>query len=100
MLNNIKPTMAALPPLAALGAGAFLSEGAQAGLHLGGVAHTGDVVVCKLPRPRSAATAESGSAVIGGYQLASRIQKNYTAQTSPVFPGGVGPHPEREPGPV
>ncbi len=45
MLNNMKPTMAALPPLAALGAGAFLSEGAQAGLHLGGVARTGDVVV-------------------------------------------------------
>jgi hypothetical protein len=100
LINKTLPTMVATLPLAGFGAGAFLSEGVKAGLHLGEVVHAGGVVVCAKPRPRSTGAGNSGSAVVGGYQLASRIQKNYTAQTNPAFPGGVGPHPEREPEPV
>jgi hypothetical protein len=93
MLIKNPQLQAASRPLAGFGAGAFLCEGAKAG------SHGGEVVTRAVPRNRWSVTAGARSAVSGGYLPVNRIQIQ-TAQANPVFPGGVGPHPVREPEPV
>jgi hypothetical protein len=97
MLINIQRPMAATRPLAGSGAGAFLCAGAQAGSLAGKEVHTR-----ALPRlRRAAASATSGSAYAGvRYQPTSRTQFEHTTLIDPVAPGGLGPHPVREPVPV
>ncbi len=96
MLINNQPLEAATQPLAGFGPGAFLCEGAKVG------SHAGDVLAARaLPRPRWTAAASAVSAPLGGYQPTSRIQFEHTMTLiDPVAPGGVGPHPVREPVPV
>jgi hypothetical protein len=96
LLINNQPLKAAIQPLAGFGAGAFLCEGAKVG------SHAGDVLAARaLPRLRWTAAAGAVGASLGGYQPTSRIQFEHTMTLiDPVAPGGVGPHPVREPVPV
>ena len=98
MLIKNQPLKAAKRPLAGTGAGAFPCEGAMVG------SHAGDVVAARaLPRFRwtTVAAASVVSASKGdGYQPTSRNEFEHTTQISLVIPGGVGPHPVREPEPV
>jgi hypothetical protein len=80
---------AAQRQIGGFGAGASLTLGAQAG------PYAGDVIAPRpVPNFRSVA---DGS----GSKPASRIHNEQTkTQIDPVTPGGVGPHPVREPGPA
>jgi hypothetical protein len=96
-VNNNTQLKAAMRPLAGFGAGAFVCVGALAG------SHAGDVIASPvLPRPRWASAGSAASAQVrGGYLHTSRPQfEQQTTLIVPVIPGGVGPHPVREPGPV
>jgi hypothetical protein len=96
MLINIQPLMAATRPLAGSGAGAVLCAGAQAGSLAGK-----EVDTRALPRlRRAAASANSGASAGVRYQPTSRTQFEHTTLIDPVAPGGLGPHPVREPVPV
>jgi hypothetical protein len=111
---NAYAAQAATRPLAGLGAGAFTFEGAQAGLGA-----SNKVAALALPRMRdafAAATSQVGAQAhdrgCGASQpgsVASSTVASGTASTStisvmarinPVTPGGLGPHPAREPEPV
>ena len=99
----------AMRPLAGLGAGAFASEGAQVG---SGASKR--VASPALPRIRgafAAATSQRGAHAhgrgCGAYQpgmtggnTAGTSTISLMALISPVTPGGLGPHPAREPEPV
>jgi hypothetical protein len=100
---------AAMRPFAGLGAGAFPSEGAWVG---SGVSKR--VASSALPRIRSGFAA--GSSPVGakahgrgcdayqpgtiGGNTAGTSTISLMARTNPVTPGGLGPHPAREPEPV
>ncbi|HUA41577.1 MAG TPA: hypothetical protein VMA32_08430 [Streptosporangiaceae bacterium] len=109
---------AALRPLAGFGAGAFGSDGVWAGSHA-----SQKVASPALPRFRGAsagatsqecaqAPAHGGAYEpgFGGRTSSIRIrpvgsavgtqQISLMARLNPVTPGGVGPHPAREPRPV
>jgi hypothetical protein len=100
---------AAMRPLAGLGAGAFASEGAQVG---SGASKR--VASPALPRIRgafAAATSQVGAqahgrgcgayqpGTIGGNTVGTSTI-SLMARINPVTPGGLGPHPAREPEPV
>jgi hypothetical protein len=107
---------AATRPLAGFGAGAFVCEGAWAGSRIN------EMDALALPRVRSAADLRSTTAVGTGQAQAGPAGAAYktsvvdivqvdsvqrdthnfiqTARLYPVTPGGVGPHPAREPEPV
>jgi hypothetical protein len=96
LLINSQPIKAAMRPLAGFGAGAFLCEGTLAGSHAGEI-----VAARELPRLRWTAAASGTSAVPGGYLPASGTQfEQHMTLIDPVAPGGLGPHPVREPEPV
>jgi len=94
-------------PLAGFGTGAFTCDGAWVGSGADEMA-TG----LALPRIRQAAAAKrSGHAlagVVGADQKTSLVSTgelgtehvNLMTRINPVTPGGVGPHPAREPEPV
>ncbi|HEY2640476.1 MAG TPA: hypothetical protein VGI66_11425 [Streptosporangiaceae bacterium] len=103
---------AAKRPLAGFGAGAFTREGARVGSRVNEMA-----AALALPRTKSAFAASStghaqagvaGTAhmtsFIGIVQLSTaQVDPNNCIQMTrlyPVIPGGVGPHPAREPVPV
>jgi len=103
---------AATRPLAGFGAGAFTREGAWVGSRVNGMA-----AALALPRIKPAFAASStghaqatvaGTAhmtsFIGIVQLGTaQVDPNNCIQMTrlyPVIPGGVGPHPAREPVPV
>jgi hypothetical protein len=107
---------AATRPLAGFGAGAFVRDGAWAGFRIN------EMAALALPRVRSAADFRSTTAISTGHAQAGlagvayktsvvdivqvdsvqRDTHNFiqTARLYPVTPGGVGPHPAREPVPV
>jgi hypothetical protein len=94
-LEAVKPD-AALRSLAGFGAGAFPSEGVQAGALAGS-----GVAGCALPHRPWAVSASAGSiSARSGYQPISRTQFEHMALINPVATGGLGPHPVREPEPV
>jgi hypothetical protein len=96
LLINNQPLKADMRPLAGTGAGAVLCAGAQAGSLAGNVVHTP-----ALPRLRWAAADRKSGVYMGvGYQPTSRTQFEHTTLIDPVAPGGLGPHPVREPEPV
>jgi hypothetical protein len=114
-------SQAAMRPLAGFGAGAFTHDGAWAGSRISEM-----VAVLALPRIKSAsgATSPSGAQagvagaapmssafgrVLADARLAQVCKDSLQADTHnfiqmtrqyPVIPGGVGPHPAREPVPV
>jgi hypothetical protein len=100
---------AAMRPFAGLGAGAFTSEGAQVG---SGVSKR--VASPALPRIQGGFAAASSPfgvkahgrgcgayqpSVIGGNTVGTSTI-SLMARINPVTPGGLGPHPAREPEPV
>jgi hypothetical protein len=99
---------AAMRPLAGLGAGAFASEGARVGS--GASERT---ALAALPRIRRAfaVTSQLGAqahgrgcgayqpGTIGGNTVGTSTI-SLMARINPVTPGGLGPHPAREPEPV
>jgi len=100
---------AVMRPLAGLGAGAFASEGAQVG---SGASNW--VASPALPRIRgafAAASSQIGAQAhdhgcsayqpgrIGGNTVGTSTI-SLMARINPVSPGGLGPHPAREPEPV
>jgi hypothetical protein len=96
VLIKNQPVTAVLRPLAVNGAGAFLCEGAgvgsQAGLRVERI----------RPRAQRSSLSAAWTAAVhvgGGYQPTSRIPFELKTQ-DPGTPGGVGPHPAREPEPV
>ncbi len=96
MLTTNRPLKAATRPLAGYGAGALLCGGVLAGSVAGGV-------VAMHVRPRLPwAAADAGSASgRSGSQSAIRTQFEHKTQIiDPVAPGGLGPHPVREPEPA
>jgi hypothetical protein len=94
MLIKNQPLKAAMRPLADFGAGAFLCEGTPAGSHA-----SENIAARALPRLRWAAAGHA--AVRGGYQPTISTQfEQHTTLIDPVAPGGLGPHPVREPVPV
>jgi hypothetical protein len=98
LLNKNQPVKAATRPLAVYGAGAFPCGGAGAGSQGGGVR----VEHAQLPRMRRRSLSAAWTVaahVSGGYQPTSRIPFELKTQ-DPGTPGGVGPHPAREPEPV
>jgi hypothetical protein len=111
---QMEVAQAATRPLAGSGAGAFMCDGAQAGSPAGQLA-----VDRPLPRIRrvfgagthfgfagtgvgstGAGSTVDGSSVFGGKGSTSSKQLNQTTRIYPVTPGGLGPHPAREPDPV
>jgi hypothetical protein len=100
---------AALRPIAGLGAGAFASEGAQVG---SGASKR--VAPPALPRMRGAFAgvigpvgAQAHGRGCGAYQpgtiggnTVGTSTISLMARINPVTPGGLGPHPAREPKPV
>jgi hypothetical protein len=97
VINN-QPSKAATRPLAVIGAGAFLCDGAEVGKHVGDVITAG-----ALPRPRGttvSTVSPVAAPVSGGYKPNSRIQFDQMTQAAPGNPGASGPYPAREPEPV
>jgi hypothetical protein len=95
LITNTQPDEAATLPLVDLGAGASLCDGVLVGSHVGEKA-----AARALPRVRWVA-AGTGSALVGaGYHATTCKQFDQTTRISPAAPGGVGPHPAREPVPV
>ena len=100
---DVDAAQAAMRPLAGFGAGAF----ACGGTWVGSSAYQTEAALA-LPRIRrvfaaiSLGHAQTGAPVGGGYEvsLASTKQSDQMTRISPVTPGGVGPHPAREPDPV
>jgi len=109
---QMESAQAATRPLAGSGAGAFMCDGAQVGSPAGQLA-----VGRPLPRIRrvfgagthfgfagpvdgSTVHSGNGSTVSGGKGSTSTKQLNQTIRIYPVTPGGLGPHPAREPDPV
>jgi hypothetical protein len=99
---------AAMRPLAGLGAGAFASEGAWVGS--GASERTASAA---LPRIRGAFAvtsplgAQAHDLGCGAYQpgtiggnTVGTSTISLMARINPVTPGGLGPHPAREPEPV
>ena len=89
---------AAMRPFVGSGAGAFLragsvaGTGAQAGLPAG---------AGQLPRrPWASAPSAASAAAAGSYQPVHSTQFDQKTLINPVFTGGLGPHPVREPEPV
>jgi len=119
---ELRAAQAAMRPLAGSGAGAFACDGARVGSSASQLAagpaslrvRGGFVAVRPVHAPdgfASAFQARSGgrSSTIGasadGTGMASTSsgngkQLNQTTRIYPVIPGGVGPHPAREPEPV
>jgi hypothetical protein len=98
LLINNQPSKAVTRPLAVIGAGAFLCEGAEVGKHVGDVITAGAL---RRPEGTSVSTVSPAAASVGGgYQPNSRIQFDHMTQVAPVAPGALGPHPAREPEPV
>jgi hypothetical protein len=98
MQINDQPFKAATWPLADIGAGALLCQGAKVGQPVGDV-----ITVHALPMLRGTSVSTGSPAVApvrGGYQPTSRIQFDHMTQGAPVTPGASGPHPAREPEPV
>ncbi|HTZ93206.1 MAG TPA: hypothetical protein VMB74_12485 [Streptosporangiaceae bacterium] len=116
MLNfriaDVDATPAAMRPLAGSGAGAFTCDGAWDGTSADQFA-----AVLALPRIRPPfavgpqVQARTADAYGSGYQGStvrigalgsggSSKQHNQMTRIFPVAPGGVGPHPAREPDPV
>jgi hypothetical protein len=96
LLSNTQPVEAATRSLAGLGAGALLCDGVRVGSPVSCVA-----AARVLPRVRRTPAVGNGSALAGaGNQAITHKQFNQTARISPAYPGGVGPHPVREPVPV
>jgi len=126
MLITIKSAKAAQRPLAGFGMGAYFCEGVRAGSALTGVAVPGmgaakgiqTATTLVLPRVRWAAVAisegrASAGASSAGYpaSIKAKAEKfaaqqfqaqhfDHMTRVNPVLPGGVGPHPAREPEPV
>ncbi|HUC21406.1 MAG TPA: hypothetical protein VMA73_01740 [Streptosporangiaceae bacterium] len=124
MLNFTPADQAAMRPLAGFGAGAFACEGAWVGSSASQLAAGPSLPRIRgafaVAQPVHARTADAfggafrarsvgrGSAIIGGTLGAglastrngSTKQHNQTTRIYPVIPGGVGPHPAREPDPV
>jgi hypothetical protein len=111
---QMEAVQAATRPLAGSGAGAFMCDGAQAGSPSGQLA-----VDRPLPRIRrvfgagthfgfagtgvgstGVGSTGAGSTVNGGKGSTSSKQLNQKTRIYPVTPGGLGPHPAREPDPV
>jgi hypothetical protein len=100
MLSHIKPAVAVLQPCGAFGVGIGLPEG------IGSVIRP-NAKACALPRVRrvwpetAMFSPQSQLAGIGGAANQETSQHNYmTTRTNPVYTGGLGPYPGREPKPV
>jgi len=99
---EVYAAQAATRPLAGFGAGAF-----ACGIWAASPANE-MVAAPALPRIRrvfasiSLGHPQTSDVVGGGYQsvLASTKQLDQMARINPVTPGGLGPHPAREPEPV
>ncbi len=120
MLNMITSAEAAQRPLAGFGMGAYRCDGVQVGASPGaavpaaGAAKGIDTAAAlALPRvKRTVVLISESQAPAGtsgaGYQVSILAKaEQFTAQqfehmtrVRPVVPGGVGPHPAREPEPV
>jgi hypothetical protein len=96
LLIKNQPVKAVTRPLAVNGSGAFLSEGAEVGPQ-GGVRV--DRTLPRMRRRSLSAAWMAAAHVSDGYQPTSRIPFELKTQ-NPGTPGGVGPHPAREPEPV
>jgi hypothetical protein len=111
-LADVEATEAAMRPLAGFGAGAFTCDGAG----VGSLASQ-QAVGLALPRIKGASAvvppvqAWTADAIGTGFQGrtvgnggstsgASSKQHNQMTRIYPVAPGGLGPHPAREPDPV
>jgi len=104
---NAHAAQAAAQPLAGFGAGAFTYDGAQVGSQVNEM-----VAALALPRPKAAigciSTGHAHADVFGAAHVTSPVgivqedtQKlSQMTRIYPVAPGGVGPHPAREPEPV
>jgi hypothetical protein len=100
---DVDAAQAAMRPLAGFGAGAFACGSAWVGSRVSETA-----AALALPRIRrdlagiSLGHAQAGGPVGGAYEasLAGTKQSNQMTRVNPVTPGGVGPHPAREPDPV
>jgi hypothetical protein len=98
LLITNQPSKAVTRPLAVIGAGAFLCDGAKVGSHAGDVVAAGTL---RRPHGTSASIVSPAVATVrGGYQPNSRIQFDQMTQAAPVNPGASGPYPAREPEPV
>ena len=96
MLNKNQPVTAVTRPIAVYGAGAFLCDGAEVGSQ---VVVRAERAVPRTQRTSLSAAWMAAAHVSGGYQPTSRIPFELKPQ-DPGTPGGVGPHPAREPEPV
>jgi hypothetical protein len=104
---NAYAAQAATRPLAGFGAGAFPCEGAGVGSRVNEL-----VAALALPRIKAAiggiGTGQSQAAVAGGARRTSHVgivqeDTQKLSQMTRIYPatkGGLGPHREREPGPV
>lgn len=90
-VDRVDAAQAAKRPLAGTGAGAFTREGTLTGFR------TREAAVLALPRLRWAVAA--GSGLSGNVSSQQFHNSNQMTRSYPI-PGGVGPHPAREPDPV
>lgn len=96
MLINVQPALADRQPLGGFGFGVLPCQGSGVG-SFGNEA----AAVRSLPRNRRVGWASKLSPQGAKAGLASAAhQHNYTTSISPVYRGGMGPHPAREPVPV
>lgn len=105
---EVHAAQAAMRPLAGFGAGAFTCDGAGVGSSASQLA-----AGLALPRVRGAfgavqhSTAGTGTLSTGALSISAVSTKdgnakqlNQMTRIYPVAPGGLGPHPAREPDPV
>jgi hypothetical protein len=103
---NAHAAQAATRPFAGFGAGAFTCDGGSVGSRVSEM-----TVVLPVPRIKAAIGsigADAQATVFGGLRMSSHVgivqedaQKlSQTTRIYPVNPGGLGPHPAREPEPV
>jgi hypothetical protein len=99
MLIDIKPAVAVPQPFGAFGMGAGLQQG-------NGSAIRQSATACALVRVRrvwpgaAMFSAKGQLAGNGGVAFQKTSQHNCMTHTSPVYTGGLGPYPRREPKPV
>jgi hypothetical protein len=118
IVAEVRAPQAAIRPLTGFGAGAFASDGAQVGsaakqLTAGpALPRIRDAFAVVRPVHPWAADGFGGAflaSTIGGSSVGTGMastrnggakQLNQTTRICPVAPGGLGPHPAREPDPV
>jgi hypothetical protein len=104
---EVYAAQAAMRPLAGFGAGAFACGTWAASPVNERVAAPALPRIRRVFAPISLGHPQTSDVVGGGYQpvlastvLASTKQLDQMARINPVTPGGLGPHPAREPEPV